>query len=136
MKVDTSKPWAKRFINKEHRLVLKRKDLPHCPYCKSEAFLQHDLIGLKQSQNLIAQFPEGSMERRAFEAWVKNQVAAGEERFDFGYTCGCKAYRPGDGIHPEPMAKGILTRYSAIMWWLRKVDEIEARAKNGKQNSN
>lgn len=132
MKVDKTKPWAKRFINKKHQLVIKRKDLPPCPYCKSEAFLQHDLIGQKASQQLISQFPEGSMERRAFEAWFKNQAEQGVERMDFGYTCGCKAYRPNDSIHPEPMARGILTRYSAIMWWLRKVDEIEARAKNGK----
>lgn len=119
-KVDTSLPWAKRF-KKNGNLTMKRRDLPACPICGSPAFLTHDFAG----EAFVKQFPEGSLERKAFENWLNNN---GGERMDIGYSCGCSAYRPNDGVHMEPMACGIKTRRAAMMWWLKKVDEILGRA--------
>ena len=122
MVVNNELPWAKRFKKKGGQLKIKMKDLPNCPICGSPAFLQHDFVGDLFVKNL----PEGSLERQAFENYMKNNNC---DVMDAGYSCGCKAYRPNDGIHNEPMACGIKTRYSAILWWLRKVDEILGRAK-------
>lgn len=109
-------------FNKYGHVLIKRKDLPKCPICGSEAFLEHDRLGIGYAMN----FPEGSIERQAFENYFKNNEL---DYIEAGYSCGCKRYRPGDGIHNEPMAVGIKTRDYAIKWWLRKVDEINGRNK-------
>lgn len=126
--------WAKRFLIKNTgKLKIKKKDLPPCPYCGSEAFLNHDKVG----DAFIKTLPEGSFERKVFENYFKNFTAQNPDKdmIDAGYSCGCKAYRPGDGIHPEEMATGLKTRHSAIMWWLRKVDEVDGKQKTSKGNN-
>lgn len=112
--------FYKKFEGKDHQPRIKRKDLPKCPICGSDAFLSCDMLGDAE----IKAMPEGSLMRICFENYFKNNA---EERIYAGYSCGCKAYKPKDGVHSEPMVISMRSRKTVIRWWLRKVDEIYAR---------
>ena len=112
--------FYKKFEGKDHQPRIKRKDLPKCPICGSEAFLNCDKFGEAE----IKAMPEGSFLRLCFENYFKNHE---EEKVYAGYSCGCKAYKPNDGIHNEPMVFRYRSRTTVIRQYLRKVDEIYAR---------
>lgn len=108
----------KYLVNKRKQLKIKRKELPKCPECGADAFLTHDVIGKSQIDNLIGFSDEMIM---AMKAYCNNN---GGEKMDMGYSCGCSAFRDGKA-HREQMAVSFKTRFSAIRWWLRKVDSIQ-----------
>lgn len=120
--------YFKKFVAKDGRMKIKRKDLPKCPYCGSDAFLTHDLI----DPVMISKVDFLTDEVK--QACIRYYENSGAEKMDMGYSCGCKAFADGKE-HPEEMAIGFKTRRAAIVWWLRKVDAIYAereRKENGK----
>lgn len=108
--------YFEKYVKKGQARI-KKKDLPRCPICGAPAFLRHDFYG----KEFLDRFPEGSMERRAFQAYLDNNKT---ERIDAGYSCGCSEYKPHDGIHGTQMAINLKTRNYCLTWWLRKVDQF------------